>query len=73
MSQSVVRLSSVQSQESRRVMALWKLSMVEHEFARGLIQLDMKTSIKYFREEHGFEVRVCRSQQPIPATIAGQS
>ena len=42
-------------------MALWKLSMVEHEFARGLIQLDMKTSIKYFREEHGFEVRVCRS------------
>ena len=38
-------------------MTLWKLSMVERELERGLVQLDMKTAIKYFREEHGFEVR----------------
>ena len=38
-------------------MALWKLSMVERELERGLVQLDMKTAIKCFREEHGFEVR----------------
>ena len=50
------------AQEARRTMTLWKLSMVDYEFQRGNVSLDMKSAIKYYRDD-GFEARAVRQCQ----------
>jgi hypothetical protein len=39
-------------------MTLWKLSLVEDELRRGAVQCDMKSAVRYNREDNGFEVRM---------------
>ena len=43
-------------QDQMQQLRLWKLSLVDDEYTRGRVMLDLKTDVRHFREDAGFEV-----------------
>ena len=43
-------------QDQMQQLRLWKWSLVEDEYKRGKVMLDLKTDVRHFREDAGFEV-----------------